>query len=122
MMDTNSLLMLVMVNTSLSFVSLLYHTLGDLSIPFLKKIKKFFLPKPIDKLGGMWYNYYRKRESGKATERGITMEEMKRQLEALEDRIWEMEMGRIDARNASEYYSLMMDAGNLRRQIREMVE
>ena len=50
------------------------------------------------------------------------MEEMKRQLEALEDRIWEMEMGRIDARNASEYYSLMMDAGNLRRQIREMAE
>ena len=121
-MDTNNLLMLVMVNTSLSFVSLLYHTLGDLSRGFAKKNKKSFLPKPIDKLGGMWYNYYRKRESGKATERGITMEEMKRQLEALEDRIWEMEMGRIDARNASEYYALMTEAGSLRRQLREMAQ
>ena len=50
------------------------------------------------------------------------MEEMKRQLEALKDRIWEMEMGRIDARNASEYYALMTEAGSLRRQLREMAQ
>ena len=67
----------------------------------------------------MWYNYYRKRESGKATERGITMAEMKRQLEVLEDRIWEMEMGRITGSKATEYYKLMVEAGALRRKIRE---
>lgn len=67
----------------------------------------------------MWYNYYRKRENGKAAERGITMAELKRQLEVLEDRIWEMEMGSITGQKASEYYQLMVDAGTLRRKIRE---
>lgn len=50
------------------------------------------------------------------------MAEIKRQLEVLEDKIWEMEMGRIDARNASEYYKLMTEAGSLRRQLREMAK
>jgi hypothetical protein len=50
------------------------------------------------------------------------MAEIKRQLEVLEDEIWEMEMGRIDARNASKYYSLKVEAGNLRRQLREMAQ
>lgn len=50
------------------------------------------------------------------------MAEIKRQLEVLEDKIWEMEMGRIDARNASEYYALMTEAGSLRRQLREMAK
>ena len=73
-------------------------------------------------MGGLWYNYYRKRESGKATERGITMAEIKRQLEALEDRIWEMEMGSITGSKVTEYYKLMVEAGSLRRQLREMAK
>lgn len=47
------------------------------------------------------------------------MAEMKRQLEVLEDRIWEMEMGSITGQKASEYYQLMVEAGTLRRKIRE---
>lgn len=47
------------------------------------------------------------------------MAEMKRQLEVLEDRIWEMEMGRITGSKATEYYKLMVEAGALRRKIRE---
>lgn len=47
------------------------------------------------------------------------MAEIKRQLEALEDRIWEMEMGSITGSKATEYYKLMVEAGALRRKIRE---
>jgi hypothetical protein len=98
-------------------VIILYHTLGDLSRGFAKKNKKNFSKKPIDKHLSLWYNYYRKKE------REVnTMAEIKRQLEVLEDEIWEMEMGRIDARNASKYYSLKVEAGNLRRQLREMAQ
>lgn len=50
------------------------------------------------------------------------MEEIKRQLETLEDKIWEMEMGIITGSKVIEYYKLMTEAGNLRRQLREMAE
>lgn len=50
------------------------------------------------------------------------MAEIKRQLEILEDKIWEMEMGQISGSKVTEYYKLMTEAGSLRRQLREMAE
>lgn len=50
------------------------------------------------------------------------MAEIKKRLDELEDRIWEMEMGQISGSKATEYYKLMTEAGSLRRQLREMAE
>ena len=50
------------------------------------------------------------------------MAEIKKRLDELEDRIWEMEMGQISGSKVTEYYKLMTEAGSLRRQLREMAE
>lgn len=47
------------------------------------------------------------------------MAELKRQLEVLEDEIWEMEMGQIRGENVAKYQNLLMKRVALRKAIRE---
>lgn len=47
------------------------------------------------------------------------MAELRNQLDVIEDRIWDMEMGTIDGRNIFEYQRLLAERGRLRRAIRE---